>query len=141
MNFGTRIGKRKGVTGIRLGPRFIHGWESVPIDLNDPDFLRSLIFSSDGKVFPGAGKPVFGAAVADTAAPADGFLAFPGHGRGFCWLNGFLLGRYDADGPQRTLYAPAPLWRPGRNNIVTLNLGQPGYQIQIWEQPVLHSRE
>lgn len=141
VNFGPRIGERKGVTGIRLGQRFIHGWESVPIDLGEPDFIRHLTFSSERNAFPGAGKPVFGAAVADIGAPADGFLAFPGSGRGFCWLNGFLLGRYDAGGPQRTLYAPAPLWRSGRNDIVILDLDQPGYLIQIWEQPVLHSRK
>jgi beta-galactosidase len=56
-------------------------------------------------------------------------------------LNGFLLGRYDAGGPQRTLYAPAPLWRPGRNDIVILDLQHLGYQIEIREQPALHSVE
>lgn len=133
VNFGTRTGERKGVTGIRLGPRFIHGWESVPIELGEPDFTRGLSFSSKKSAPPNNGTPAFATAAADIGAQADGFLAFPGHGRGFCWLNGFLLGRYDAAGPQRTLYAPAPLWRPGRHDIVILNLERPDCHIEIRE--------
>ena len=141
VNFGHRIGERKGIAGIRLGPRFIHGWESIPVDLGSPDFTRRLTFSSEKSTPPNTDTPTFAVAAADVETPADGFLAFPGHGRGFCWLNGFLLGRYDAGGPQRTLYAPAPLWRPGRNDIVILDLQHLGYQIEIREQPALHSVE
>ncbi|MFI6057627.1 hypothetical protein [Streptomyces sp. NPDC051286] len=39
------------------------------------------------------------------------------------WLNGFLLGRLRTEqGPQRTLYAPAPLWHAGANEVLVLDL-------------------
>jgi beta-galactosidase len=50
---------------------------------------------------------------------------------GTVWLNGFALGRYRAQGPQLTLYAPAPLWRAGRNEIVVLELHRPGPVLEL----------
>ncbi len=38
------------------------------------------------------------------------------------WINGFALGRYWRRGPQRTLYVPGPVLRPGVNDIVVLEL-------------------
>lgn len=128
-----RLGDRKGVTGIRLAHRFIHGWDCVPVELDDPGLTSRLRFASG----PPPASPVFGAASVRIGAPADGFLAMPGWGRGFCWLNGFLLGRYDCAGPQRTLYAPAPLWREGANDLVVLELGRPGDRLEIRAAPDL----
>jgi beta-galactosidase len=134
VNYGRRLGlDRKGVAGIRLGRRYLHGWESVPVELDDPGFTAGLS-PVDG---PPAGAPVFAAATADVGEPAEGFLALPGWGRGFCWLNDFLLGRYDEAGPQRTLYAPAPLWRAGANELVVLELDQAGDRIEIRDAPDL----
>ncbi len=53
------------------------------------------------------------------------------------WLNGFALGRYWSLGPQLTLYAPAPLWRPGRNEITVLELHRPGPVIELRDTPDL----
>jgi len=38
------------------------------------------------------------------------------------FVNGFLLGRYWRNGPQRTLYVPAPVVRVGSNEIVVIEL-------------------
>ena len=64
-----------------------------------------------------------------------GQIAFPGGGKGMVWLNGFLLGRYWSVGPQETLYAPAPLWRAGRNEIVVLDTDGLGATVEIREAP------
>jgi beta-galactosidase len=133
INLRHRLGDRKGVTGIRLAHRFIHGWDCVPVELDDPGFMSRLRFESG----PPPASPVFGTVSARIDVPADGFLAMPGWGRGFCWLNGFLLGRYDAVGPQRTLYAPAPLWREGANDLVVLELDHPGDHLEIRDEPDL----
>ena len=70
-------------------------------------------------------------------APADGFLALPGWRKGFLWLNGTLLGRYWGIGPQVTLYAPAPLWRSGSNDIVILEMEQAGGEVELRAEPDL----
>ena len=46
----------------------------------------------------------------------------PGWEQGMAWVNGFALGRYSARGPQRTLFVPGPVLRPGRNELVVLEL-------------------
>ncbi|WP_460002421.1 hypothetical protein [Microbacterium xylanilyticum] len=74
-------------------------------------------------------------AVLDVADPADAWLAFPGGANGLVWLNGFLLGRRRAVGPQVTLYAPAPLWRPGRNEIRVLDTDALGSAVEVHEEP------
>ena len=40
--------------------------------------------------------------------------------RGVVFLNGFPLGRYDARGPQRSVYAPQGVARAGRNALLVL---------------------
>lgn len=129
VNFGPRLGlDRKGVGAVRLGDRFVHGWQTVPVELDRAGFTDTIVF---GDAPPAPGAPAFAAATIDVAAPADGFLALPGWGRGFLWLNGFLLGRYDEAGPQRTLYAPGPLWRSGTNEVVVLEMARPGAGVEL----------
>jgi beta-galactosidase len=53
------------------------------------------------------------------------------------WLNGVLLGRYWELGPQVTLYAPAPLWRPGHNEVVVLEMQRPSTCLEVRDEPDL----
>ncbi|MGH3097711.1 MAG: beta-galactosidase [Streptosporangiales bacterium] len=117
-NFGAALGDRKGVSGARHGEAYLHGWQSAALPL-DP--LPQLPFGP----LPGdpRGGPRFWYVPLRVGEPADGFLALPGWNHGMVWVNGFCLGRYDvASGPQRTLYIPGPLLRPGDNAIVVLEL-------------------
>ncbi|MBR3692620.1 MAG: beta-galactosidase, partial [Clostridia bacterium] len=51
--------------------------------------------------------------------PADTFLRLDGFTKGFVKLNGFNIGRYfNEAGPQKTLFVPAPLLKPGKNEIL-----------------------
>jgi beta-galactosidase len=106
-----------------IGRRFVNGWTHRAIPQTAPDLV-------------GAGGDD-GAAVAsfDIAEPLDAWLAFPDGSKGMVWLNGFLLGRYWSVGPQETLYAPAPLWREGRNEVVVLDTDGLGSRVEIRERP------
>ena len=42
--------------------------------------------------------------------------------KGCAWVNGFPLGRYWSRGPQRRLFVPGPVLRPGSNEVVVLEL-------------------
>jgi beta-galactosidase len=66
--------------------------------------------------------PAFHRGSFDVQTPADTFLSLPGWTKGQAWVNGFPLGRYWNRGPQRTLYVPAPVLRPGANDLVLLEL-------------------
>jgi beta-galactosidase len=58
----------------------------------------------------------------DVETPADTYLDLTGWTKGNAWVNGFHLGRYWSRGPQRTLYVPRPVLRPGANEITVLEL-------------------
>ncbi|MDO5739271.1 MAG: beta-galactosidase [Ornithinimicrobium sp.] len=133
INFAHAIGEHKGVAAIRLGRRLIHNWQSSALRLDDPTLTARLAFGPE----PGSAGPVFARTVLSVDQPADGFIALPGWGKGFVWLNGFLLGRYWEVGPQVTLYAPAPLWRAGLNEVVVLEMEHAGSIVELRSEPDL----
>ncbi|MBE1494290.1 beta-galactosidase [Amycolatopsis lexingtonensis] len=125
VNYGPYLADRKGIDGwvAMSTQQKLFGWEIRPLPLDD---LSGLRFGSGG-----AAGPAFHRFTTDIAAPEDGFVALPGWEKGVVWLNGFNLGRYWTIGPQRTLYAPKPLWRKGTNSIVVLELHEPGTTIEL----------
>ena len=130
INFGKHLNDPKGIAGdVRLDSQPVHDWEIRPLPLDD---LSGLRFRPDGQ-----NTPAFHRAAIRISQPADGFLALPGWSKGLVWLNGFLLGRYWSIGPQRTLYAPSPLWKSGDNEIIVLELDKPGGTIELRSAPDL----
>jgi Glycosyl hydrolases family 35 len=130
VNYGPRLEERKGILGgVLIGGRHVFGWETTPVSLDDPSRFRFGMPLDDG--------PSLHRACVQLDQVGDGFLAFPGWEKGFVWVNGFLLGRYWAVGPQRTLYAPMPLWRPGENELILLELHGRGQSIELAAGPDL----
>ncbi|MEU1424210.1 beta-galactosidase family protein [Kitasatospora sp. NPDC005751] len=134
VNYGPQLDDRKGIgRGVSHGSQRLFDWEIRPLPLDD---LGPLAFG-DATAPAADGDPVFHRFEAALEAPADAFVALPDWGRGLLWLNGFLLGRYTRQGPQRTLYAPAPLWRVGRNELVVLELETHGEAVELRDTPDL----
>ena len=134
INYGPLLADRKGISGgVRLDNQYQFDWEIRPLPLDDLSALRF------GTTAPEAmtDGPSFHRLTLDVGEPADGFLALPGWTKGMVWLNGFALGRYWERGPQRTLYAPGPLWRTGRNEITVLELHAPGAVVELRDAPNL----
>jgi len=132
INYGPLLGERKGLRGIRIAQRYVHGWESTALRIDTEGLVERLPFGSAT-----SSGPVFARTTLRIEQPADGFLALPGWGKGFLWLNGTLLGRYWERGPQVTLYAPGPLWRTGDNDLVVLELERPGSVVDLRSKPDL----
>lgn len=129
INYGHRLGEGKGIGAVLVDRRMVHHWEHLPLPLADLD-PGALI--GPGGAGAGAGvRAGIGRAVLDVEVTADAFLALPGFGKGFVWINGFLLGRYWEVGPQKTLYIPAPLLRVGANELVMLELEKFGTHLEI----------
>ncbi|MFC9292712.1 beta-galactosidase family protein [Streptomyces sp. NPDC057011] len=135
VNYGPLIDDRKGIRrGVRHGHQQLYAWEIRTLPLTDPTGLDWT--AARATAVPGPAFHRFTHLLPD--APADGFLDLSGWGTGLIWLNGFLLGHYDTPrGPQRTLYAPAPLWRNGDNEIIILELENPGTQLPLRDRPDL----
>ncbi|WP_231819284.1 glycoside hydrolase family 35 protein [Microbacterium resistens] len=141
INYGSRTGEGKGILrGVRIGRRLVHGWTHRTLPQDAPEVAPAPATAPAPVV---ADRGGVGIAVFDRGEDeiADAWLAFPGGVRGMVWLNGFLLGRYDARGPQVTLYAPEPLWRAGRNELRVLDADGLGATVQIREEPELGPAE
>ncbi|WP_413758969.1 glycoside hydrolase family 35 protein [Streptomyces sp. MMBL 11-3] len=119
VNYGPRIGSRKGLLGpVTFDGTALHGWDCHPLALDD---VGRVPFAAAAGSPSGAG-PAFHRGTFEVRTPADTFLSLPGWTKGQAWINGFHLGRYWNRGPQRTLYVPAPVLRPGTNELVLLEL-------------------
>ncbi|MFJ4165549.1 beta-galactosidase family protein [Microbacterium sp. NPDC089698] len=129
INYGPLLGEGKGIlggVGIEAHGviRSVFGWEHRGLD---PNAEAAPSFTPFGD----PGPTGLSRAVAVIGEPLDAHLELPGWGRGLLWLNGFLLGRYDEAGPQRTYYAPAGLWRQGENEILLLEAAHRGDAVGI----------
>ncbi|MEF9887259.1 glycoside hydrolase family 35 protein [Streptomyces sp. P9-A4] len=119
VNYGPAIRDRKGL----LGRTTVNGtapdvWHSRALPLDDPD---AVVHRPHDPARPPVG-PSFHRGTFTVDEPADTFLHLDGWTKGLAWINGFPLGRYWSRGPQTSLYVPAPVLRPGANDLTVLEL-------------------
>ncbi|MDD7928748.1 glycoside hydrolase family 35 protein [Microbacterium thalli] len=117
VNYEIRLGEAKGVVGpVTLGGHELSGWSAQAVDL-----ATVAAGIPDGSEQPTAGR-IGLAGTFDLDEPTDLFLDTDAWSKGYAFVNGFFLGRYWRNGPQRTLYVPAPATRAGANEIVVVEL-------------------
>jgi beta-galactosidase len=127
VNYGPKLFDRKGILdGIRLGQRFHFGWDQYCLPMEDLSGLQWQPATAWN------GQPTFlKGELQIIETPADTFLRLDGFTKGFVTVNGFNIGRYfNSAGPQRTLYAPAPLLKEGSNEIIV-------FETDGFEKPVI----
>ena len=118
INYGYLMNQdRKGILfmGVAGAMREMSKLKAISLPMND---ISGLSF----KPFKSMEEPAFYRGHFEAETVCDTFIKVPGGMKGNVWLNGFNLGRYWNVGPQLTLYAPAPLLRKGRNEIVVFEL-------------------
>ncbi|MFJ2502651.1 beta-galactosidase family protein [Microbacterium sp. NPDC087592] len=121
VNYDHRLGEEKGLIGeITLDGAAVTGWRSTPLD------VAAIAAEIDaGQPTEAAGEgPLAWTTEFTLDAPTDLFLDTAPWSKGYAFVNGFFLGRYWRNGPQRTLYVPATATREGRNRLVVLELEQ-----------------
>ena len=130
-NYGPQTGEGKGILGgVLHGQQYLHGIETRAVPLED---VSAVPFGTE--VTEEARS--FFRYILEADGPADAYIALPGWGKGYIWVNGFCIGRYWENGPQQTLYVPAPLLRAGTNEIIVLELDQVGSALEIRTEPDL----
>lgn len=137
VNYGHTLGEEKGLLGpVLVGRRMIQHWQANAIPLVKADVARLAGPVSEVRDRAGIAVSEF-----ELHEALDAHLALPGFVHGFVWVNGFLLGRYWDIGPQKTLYIPEPLLRPGRNEILILELERRGDHVELRDHPSLGPEE
>jgi beta-galactosidase len=138
VNFGEEVHDRKGIHGpVRIvGPdgqaTVPASWQiySLPLDrpmLDRLHFKKSIISG-----------PAFWRGKIEMAKPGDTFLDLVSWGKGVAWMNGHCLGRFWNIGPTQTMYVPGPWLKPGKNDLVILDLLGPSKPVVAGlAQPVL----
>ncbi len=117
INYGPLVGRDpKGLPlGVGICWQMLSHFEVWNLELDNLDQVRYGAFGETENL------PAFHRGEFEIDTPADTFLEFPGV-KGVVWINGFNIGRYWNIGPGNTLYVPAPLLKPGRNEVVVLEL-------------------
>ncbi|KOG25358.1 glycoside hydrolase family 35 protein [Streptomyces viridochromogenes] len=122
VNYGPRLGERKGITGGVLHERqYLHDVRARGLRLEALDDFEK-VRAVPSRELPGDGAPGLYRGTVTVRGAGDARLELPGWTRGFVWINGFGLGRYWSTGPQRSLYVPGPILREGGNEVWVLEL-------------------
>lgn len=114
VNYGPYLNwQRKGIDGcVMINDRFAqHNWKQYALPMTNLDQLNFEAGYEEG-------LPAFYQVEFNVDDPADTFLDMTGWGKGFVVVNAFNLGRFWEEGPQRRLYLPGALLKPGKNELL-----------------------
>lgn len=114
VNYGPYLNwQRKGIDGcVMINDRFAqHNWKQYALPMTNLDQLNFEAGYEEG-------LPAFYQVEFNVDEPADTFLDMTGWGKGFVVVNAFNLGRFWEEGPQRRLYLPGALLKPGKNELL-----------------------
>ena len=133
INYGPLLKDSKGITeGVRLDRQFLFNWEIYTIPLDDISNLDFGDCVKDVENHPRFFKGTF-----NVSEIGDTFLDFTGWEKGGVYINGFNLGRYWNEGPQKRLYVPSPLLKEGENEIVIFELHNNGEVMELFAEAKL----
>ena len=136
VNYGPRMedGRSGLIDPVMLGDQILHGWQAFPLPMNSPSTLH-------GWTTANVEGPAFHRGVVKVDKPIDTYLDVRAFSKGALWLNGVNLGRVWSIGPQHDLYAPAPWFHRGNNEVVVFDLdttAKPelrGVNQRLWADP------
>jgi len=131
VNFGPRMEQqRKGIDQcVQINGHMHNHWKQYPLPL---DHVEQIDFSGGYREH----VPAFYRFLFSVEEPGDTFLDFDGFGKGVAFVNGFSIGRFWEIGPQKRLYIPAPLLKPGENEIILFETeGKAADAIELRAEP------
>ncbi|MGM9950148.1 MAG: beta-galactosidase family protein [Lysinibacillus sp.] len=115
VNYGKHLKDSKGIISpLWINNQFVSDWEIYSIELDD--------MSLNGAGCTETRYPKFYRGLLQADVCRDTFISMEGWKKGYVFINGFNLGRYWEEGPQKTLYVPGPCLKEGENEIIILEL-------------------
>jgi beta-galactosidase len=112
----------KGIKGKpQLDSRELGNWTITQLPMDDLLFNQSMTFnwkpilSNTSLVSSSFYRSTFWINI---TVPLHSFLCMDNWGHGFIVINGFNIGRYSENGPQRTMYVPSHILKKGINEVL-----------------------
>lgn len=114
-NFGSKMMRKKGILGRCLIDHRVHfDWDVYPVPMDNLELLKfSENISAENSDFFGG--------YFEIDETFDTYLKLDNFKKGFVVINGFNIGRFWETGPQKTLYVPASILKPGKNEILVFD--------------------
>ena len=132
--------QRKGIMGdVLLNSVKLEDWIHIPIEFCD-NFYNSMHNSDLWQPFKRITMPaVYRGYLSLDKEPVDTFLSMKDWQKGIVFVNGHNIGRYWTNqGPQRTLYVPAPILVQGKNEIIIFEQYPPEVDhVEFVDRPLL----
>ncbi len=118
VNFGKHLRDQgKGINGpVTLAGKELGPWQIYLLPMND---VSSIAYKADGSETVG---PRFWRGHFTLSQTGDTYLDMRDQVKGVAWINGHQLGRFWNEGPQQTLYVPAPWLKTGANEVVIFDI-------------------
>ncbi|KAJ6224721.1 hypothetical protein RDWZM_003266 [Blomia tropicalis] len=133
--------QQKGIeSDIKLDGHVHNDFTIFSLDFNQT-FVKTLQQDSGWKPFNQSKvvhqPAMYRATLKIDGTPMDTYLRLSGWNKGNVFVNGFNIGRYWSNGPQKTLYVPAPLLKTGNNVFEIFELHKPGQELQFFDYAIL----
>lgn len=144
VNYGTEASavlnsERKGIQGnVIVDGQNVNGFQIFPLEFGS-DMTNRTDWQKYQENVPL--PALFKTTLLIKNTPKDTFIFMKGWGKGIIFVNGFNIGRYWSVGPQQTLYVPAPLLRPGNNEIVFFEQERHGHDIVFTDTPIIDNND
>lgn len=132
INYGPLLGEHKGIIrGVKFDYQYLFNWNMYRLPFRNAEELNYEICSKSPQVkenkdlFNNINIPAFYKGKFEITEIGNMFLNMNGWVKGIVFINGFNIGRYWDEGPQKTLYVPWPILKEGQNVIEVFELHKP----------------
>ena len=112
------VDARRGIENVFIRRKYHFGWEISSLPFEKIDSLKWLPVSDENK----NSKHTFFKGEFNVDELADTYINFDNFTRGYVWVNGVHLGRYDCLPPVYTTYIPKEILKKGKNKIEIFEL-------------------
>jgi len=129
---------RKGIEKVLIRTKKHFGWEISSIPFENLSGLKWKPVADENK----NSKHTFYKGEFNVDEVADTYINFDNFTRGYVWVNGVNLGRYDCLPPVYTTYIPKEILKKGKNTIEIFELeGAKAFSAKFSKYPIYQRKD
>lgn len=129
INYGPMLGERKGILkGVKFDYQYLFNWDMYRLPFRNNEESNYAIYNIElqikesNNILKDINIPSFYKGEFSLSEVGSMFLNMEEWSKGIVFINGFNVGRYWNEGPQKTLYIPWAILKSGQNIIEVFEL-------------------